>query len=1517
MATITFHPTSDITLGHSCSTGSTGWNLLGSNDGDSTYINGRCNSSDTKTYTSNFGFSGAFDKAVIVKSIAIYVVGRTLSTNNKDTKNYSINLSINGTAGTAKSGTLDGSYTTYSNTYAQGLPSSPITDISQLNLNLQITNSGKQESSKTDAFNNYFTEAYIVVTYEESTIPSYKCAAIAGANIDSVSVSSPTVLDGESVTFTAVVSQHCTFDGWYTSASGGTPISGNTSYTVTIHDHTTLYARATKIVYTVQVGSQPEDGNANVNAATATYGDVVTFTANVTGVNREFYGWYSDSSYTNLVNASATYNHTVTGNTTLYPRSGKKRYTAILHPTYASDVRPYRGSSSVGVKAASPSVPQNVNVLANNTVNSSTYAYQSYRASTVHNYGIAFWINKVEQLNSAPDNATIVDLYAQIGVSFSDTNYDSASIYSGTYTYICEGDETPAIQRGTAVSIPISTSKNIVTINKSQMGNWTIKELKEGNLGFQINTAVKSASGTRQQRFYGIDVYVVYTIEDTSYKCEAISDGHVDVSVSSHDVVPGGSCTWTAIQEGGYRFDGWYSDSNFENPVSASATYTTTINNNKTLYAKTHYHSRVVARELDIPFGQGSTYFIGKDINGKTLDPAASGSGWKPDFDMSSYGWLASLVGVTDVKATAASCNGPEYVSAVINSTGMNVLYPNDTAHPVKMDSHAMLGRAAITATVFTSTLTNPVTEADTIAPMVDGVQSRIWRPKNINDIPYDFTNLRLPSILKSTRNSTIEYRMHQYARSNYRAIGIDNIRLILYFEEYDFSAQIGTPSKGIEAVATNKAVGYEGDSVTFTAVLLPGVTWNGWYADPECTILVSADQTYTTTPNHDLTLYASATTNLEIYSVSAVAGENITTATCNHNQMTAGGNKVEFNATVPPHYTFDGWYTEPDYSNQVSTSASYSHTITGHTVLYARAVATVYSVTVLQGESGIAEATPPAGAYGTHTQLSWVSNDEWYEFDHWETERGTPPTPFFYSTQTDDYTTIPSGSETGVSSYVNYYTPACNYRKYNTTVAKLTLNQSYTVIWDGVEYPNIQAKPCRFTVASATFTIKLGAGSPDEPFCLVTDNSDASSIYTYETNISWPNKPSHTISVYDAEDFDRQWDVLSNQNPYDYTITDHSVIRSVVKEIPKIYVTPVAGEGITSVSVDKEYAKPGGQVVLSAVVSEDYEFDGWYSNSGYGTLLSKDEVFTYTINSSLTTSQEIKVYAKAKSVLRYIHIVAENTPENPIADRLWGYWVDGSVIGDESYELYDAVYSGDPSRLPAGSCSRFAEVSNNGVSLLTLDLPFHPQKDGKKVAALFAHSIQENKTIITKIKATSPEETSSDLSPVGEKCVVFTGDQYIELAQQTNNTCYIAWENENKCSCNVEVDEGAKAWAPSECKQGETNVECNVFIRPGYELIGVFLDEGGTIPLEKFFEDDSQVRYSFATPASEDGSPTSITIYVKTKKVFEDTGVFVKINGTQRQAIKVYKKVNGVYVEQTDPQSVFDSTKHYKIIAT
>ena len=67
------------------------------------------------------------------------------------------------------------------------------------------------------------------------------------------------------------------------------------------------------------------------------------------------------------------------------------------------------------------------------------------------------------------------------------------------------------------------------------------------------------------------------------------------------------------------------------------------------------------------------------------------------------------------------------------------------------------------------------------------------------------------------------------------------------------------TTGNGIASAAVSDAVPWDGDSVTFTATLKSGATFDGWYSDAACTQLVSTSLTYTATAA-DLTLYAKAT---------------------------------------------------------------------------------------------------------------------------------------------------------------------------------------------------------------------------------------------------------------------------------------------------------------------------------------------------------------------------------------------------------------------------------------------------------------------------------------------------------------------------------------------------------------------------------------------------------------------------------------------------------------------------------
>ena len=180
----------------------------------------------------------------------------------------------------------------------------------------------------------YSTTAADLTLYAKAIIDAdiYNCSAVAGENIASASVSDDSVVSVDSVTFTAQLNEHCTFDGWFSDSNYTTLVSTANPYTATITSDTTLYAKGTKISYSVNVGVA-EHGTATVSANTAHYGDSVTFTFTPEDETWELYGWYSDEELTQLVSESNPYMHSMTGNVVLYPKVGRIRYKITFKTT--------------------------------------------------------------------------------------------------------------------------------------------------------------------------------------------------------------------------------------------------------------------------------------------------------------------------------------------------------------------------------------------------------------------------------------------------------------------------------------------------------------------------------------------------------------------------------------------------------------------------------------------------------------------------------------------------------------------------------------------------------------------------------------------------------------------------------------------------------------------------------------------------------------------------------------------------------------------------------------------------------------------------------------------------------------------------------------------------------------------------------------------------------------------------------------------------------------------------------
>ena len=150
----------------------------------------------------------------------------------------------------------------------------------------------------------------------------------------------------------------------------------------------------------------------------------------------------------------------------------------------------------------------------------------------------------------------------------------------------------------------------------------------------------------------------------------------------------------------------------------------------------------------------------------------------------------------------------------------------------------------------------------------------------------------------------------------------------------------------------------------------------------------MSSSLTYSTTAAADLNLYAKATIDSDIYNCSAVAGENIVSATVSDDSVVAG-DSVTFTAQLNEGHLFDGWYSDSSYTTLVSTANPYTTTITSDTILYAKATKISYSISVGTAEHGTATVSANTAYYGDSVTFTFIPENEDWELYGWYSDEG------------------------------------------------------------------------------------------------------------------------------------------------------------------------------------------------------------------------------------------------------------------------------------------------------------------------------------------------------------------------------------------------------------------------------------------------------------------------------------------------------------------------------------------------
>lgn len=321
MATIILYPVSDVSVGHSVSpSGSNGYTCVNdiTPDDDSSYLYDETSGSGNDS-TTNSSKESTFEVSTSSVSRKIYLqsinftVRHRKTNSNVSTSNVLVSCSVNG--GNYSSTSSSSSTTSYAN-YSGSLSPSGLNTIynsfSDANINVKL-NSNITVRGKYD-YGVRITQLYLTATY----LPIYNCSAFAVEGINEVSVSENEVKEGDNCTFTATVSDGYRFSGWYSDQSCTQLVSSNSTYTTSVTDDTTLYAKA-NLLYTVNAvaGQYCTVSPSSVNDV---IGTSVTFTCTPSDNMKEFVGWYSNPEMTSLITTNNPYTFNISQSTTIYAK---------------------------------------------------------------------------------------------------------------------------------------------------------------------------------------------------------------------------------------------------------------------------------------------------------------------------------------------------------------------------------------------------------------------------------------------------------------------------------------------------------------------------------------------------------------------------------------------------------------------------------------------------------------------------------------------------------------------------------------------------------------------------------------------------------------------------------------------------------------------------------------------------------------------------------------------------------------------------------------------------------------------------------------------------------------------------------------------------------------------------------------------------------------------------------------------------------------------------------------------
>lgn len=620
--------------------------------------------------------------------------------------------------------------------------------------------------------------------------------------------------------------------------------------------------------------------------------------------------------------------------------------------------------------------------------------------------------------------------------------------------------------------------------------------------------------------------------------------------------------------------------------------------------------------------------------------------------------------------------NGNTQGSAILNDAAKEVLYPSAAAHPFKVDSFMRANKSGGSMTI---SLQFGGTDVHS--------ESSDWSTRL-----KDKTKEGISDSVVVNSNRSTEIKWHIKGSATVSRFSIASTKLTFYFNQYEMQSLVGNNTNGIQEATVSNASPYQGDTVVFTPKLVQGATWVGWYSDAACTNLVSTDQNYSVSPTSDLTLYAKATHDAELFECAAVAGANISSVSISDSIVPANGS-CTFTATANIGYIFEGWYSDESCTNLVSAANPYVATITANTTLYAKAHISNLNISVGQTEHGTASVNASIISYGDNAIFTFTPENDDYKLYGWYADESltqlvSEENPYT-CTPTADYKLYP---KSGVKMYTIKLTRGLKgaLGKSGTWTLKIA-----SLYYDKLTYDEKQyVKTGEFDKIDAS---KVYGQVTKTGVDMIAAISVSLQVPANTTCVLWDNLSDVAVTCF-AESGNiniGERDMLTYWPYYIFKPTQDKEYFCYYSANACIC-TAIAKRGILYADATTP-TFAGKDAIFTAEVKDGYTFTGWYSDEECTTFISSDNPVSITTppvdkNSAdqqdgETTTSKLILYARAQSITGESNVLYFKTnglykSATRVYKKVSGTWVEQTDLpaifsGESSGSTSNYVYGG------------------------------------------------------------------------------------------------------------------------------------------------------------------------------------------------------------------------------------------------